>query len=193
MLPDVALARGSSASCTSVRWSDWILGPIESARRQRKVSGPWCRSHVNSSLDSALLTRRALLRAGAVATAATMLGVCAQAAAPAVAAVSHLVRSSYTGLAERSFAVGAVDLQLQSISDVAGAALQPSLVASENAFVLSFSGPLAKPLASGTHTVRHPAFGTFDLFISPIMLPSAHCQYEAVIDRSVGRRALATT
>jgi Domain of unknown function (DUF6916) len=165
-----------------------ILVRIESATRQRKVSGLWCGCHVDSSLDSALLTRRALLRAGAVTTAATMLGVCAQ----AVAAGNHLVRSSYTGLAQRSFAVGSVDLQLRSISDVAGAALQPSLVASENAFVLTFSGPLATPLASGTHTLRHRAFGTFDLFISPITRPSTHCRYEAVIDRSVGRGRAAT-
>ena len=115
-----------------------------------------------------------------------MLGMQAWAAAPAAAASgSHLSRSSYAGLTEPSFAVGSADLQLQSISDVAGAALDASLAGSEDSFVLTFSGPLAEPLESGTHTLCHPELGTFELFISPIERPSADCQYEAVIDRSV--------
>jgi hypothetical protein len=115
-----------------------------------------------------------------------MLGLRPWAAAPAAAAAgNHLVRSSYTGLAQRRFAVGSVKLRLQSVSDVAGAALEPSLAGSEHAFVLTFSGPLAEPLESGTHTLRHPDLGTFELFISPIARPSTDCRYEAVIDRSV--------
>ena len=81
--------------------------------------------------------------------------------------------------------MGSVELQLQSISDVAGAALDASLEGSEDAFVLTFSGPLAQPLESGTHTLSHPELGTFELFISPIERPSTDCRYEAVIDRSV--------
>jgi hypothetical protein len=132
------------------------------------------------------LTRRSLLRTGAVATAAMMLGVRPWAAAPAAAASGrHLFRSSYTGLAARRFAVGSAVLQLQSISDVAGAALDPSLKDSDDAFVLTFSGSLEEPLESATHTLRHPELGTFELFISPIMHPSTDCRYEAVIDRSV--------
>jgi hypothetical protein len=132
------------------------------------------------------LTRRSLLRTGAAATAAMMLGVRPWAAAPAAAASGrHLVRSSYTGLARRRFAVRSAELQLQSISDVAGAALDASLEGSDDAFVLTFSGPREQPLGSATHTLRHPELGTFELFVSPIKRPSADCLYEAVIDRSV--------
>jgi hypothetical protein len=118
-----------------------------------------------------------------------MIGLRPWAAAPAAAASGrHLVRSSYTGLALPSFAVGTAELQLHSISDVAGAALDASLAGSEDAFVLTFSGPVAQPLESGIQTLCHPELGTFELFISPIERPSADCQYEAVIDRSVGAR-----
>jgi hypothetical protein len=115
-----------------------------------------------------------------------MLGMRPWAAAPAAASSGrHLVRSSYTGLVRRRFAAGSAELRLQSISDVAGAALDASLAGSEDAFVLTFSGRLAQPLESGIHTLRHPDLGTFELFISPVKRPSADCRYEAVIDRSV--------
>ncbi len=115
-----------------------------------------------------------------------MLGLRPWAAAPAAAAGSHLVRSAYAGLVGRSFAVGSAKLRLKSISDVAGAARDASLAGSEDAFVLAFSGSLAQPLESATHTLSHPELGTFELFISPIKRPSTDCLYEAVIDRSVG-------
>ena len=118
-----------------------------------------------------------------------LIGMRPWAAAPAAAAPgSHLIRSSYTGLSQTSFAVGSAELELQSISDVAGAALDASLAGSEDAFVLTFSGPVAQPLESGTQTVSHPELGTFELFVSPIERPSGDCQYEAAIDRSVGAR-----
>ena len=144
------------------------------------VSGPWSLVRV----DRSLITRRSLLRTGAAATAGMMLGVRPWAAAPAAAASGHLVRSSYNSLAGQSFAVGSTGRQLQSISDVAGAARDASLAGSEDAFVLTFSGPLAQPLESGIHTLRHPELGTFELFLSPIARPSTECCYEAVIDRS---------
>jgi hypothetical protein len=134
--------------------------------------------------NSNALTRRSFLRTGAAATAAMMLGMRPWVAAPAAASGRHLVRSSYAELTERSFAVGSVELQLHSITDVAGAALDASLAGSDDAFVLTFSGPIAQPLESGTQTLCHPELGTFELFISPIERPSADCQYEAVIDRS---------
>jgi hypothetical protein len=51
--------------------------------------------------------------------------------------------------------------------------------------VLTFTGPLAQPLESGTHALRHSELGRFELFISPVERPSADCQYQVVIDRSV--------
>jgi hypothetical protein len=117
-----------------------------------------------------------------------MLGVRPWSAAPAAAASGrHLVRSSYTGLAGTSFAVGSGELQLQSISDLAGAALDASLAGSDDAFVLTFSGSLGQQLESGTHTFSHPDLGTFELFISPVARVSTDRCYEAVIDRSVYR------
>jgi hypothetical protein len=136
------------------------------------------------------LTRRSLLRTGAAATAATMLGLRPWAAAPAAASGGHLVRSTYVGLVGQSFVAGSATLQLESVSDVAGAARDASLAGSEDAFVLTFAG---EAIESGTQTLHHPDLGTYELFVSPV---TAEQRYEAVIDRSVGvrkaRRAAAT-
>ena len=113
-----------------------------------------------------------------------MLGLRPWAAAPAVAAAPHLVRSSWAGLVRQSFAAGSVELRLQSVTDVAGAARDRSLRGSQDAFVLTFSGPVTEPLESGTHTLSHPALGTFELFISPVKRPTDR-RYEAGSDRSV--------
>jgi hypothetical protein len=131
------------------------------------------------------ITRRSLLRNGAAATAAAMLGASAWSAAPAAASAGHLRRSSYTGLVGQSFRVGSVDLRLLSVSDVAGAKSAKSLKGSENAFVLTFSGPRNAPLDAGMRRFRHRRLGRFELFISPVGLPRADRRYEAVIDRSV--------
>jgi hypothetical protein len=145
------------------------------------VSGMWSLVRV----DRSLITRRSLLRTGAAATAAMMLGVRPWAAAPATAASGrHLIRSSYTGLARVSFAVGTGKVRLRSVSDVAGAAVDKSLAGRDDAFVLTFCGALSQPLESGTHTLSHPELGTFELFLSPVARPSTECRYEAVIDRS---------
>ena len=114
-----------------------------------------------------------------------MLGLRPWAAAPAVAAGPHLVRSSWAGLVQQSFAVGSVELRLHAVADVAGAARDRSLKGSEDAFALTFSGPAAEALESGIHTLSHPALGPFELFISPVERPGTDRIYEAVIDRSV--------
>jgi hypothetical protein len=131
------------------------------------------------------LTRRSLLRTGAIATA-TLVGLRPWAPASAAAAPSHLVRSSYAGLEGQRFAAGPVGLRLLSVADVAGAALDRSLRGSEDAFVLTFSGPLDAPLAAGTHDLSNDRLGTFELFLSPVEQPRGDRRYEAVVDRSVG-------
>ena len=68
------------------------------------------------------LTRRSLLRTGAAATAASLVGIRPWTATPAAAAVSHLRRSTYAGLTGQSFRIGSVDLKPPSVSDLAGAA-----------------------------------------------------------------------
>jgi hypothetical protein len=134
---------------------------------------------------SSPLTRRSLLRTGALATAATLTGLRPWAAAGAEAAASPLKRSSYTGLVGQRFAVGSVQLRLLAIADVAGAAGNKSLAGSDDAFVLTFSGPRVPLLGSRTRTLGHGQLGRFELFLSPVNKPSRIQLYEAVIDRSV--------
>jgi anaerobic selenocysteine-containing dehydrogenase len=130
------------------------------------------------------LTRRTLLRNGAAATAAAMLGASAWSSA-AAASAGHLRRSSYAGLVGQSFRAGSVELRLLSVSDVAGAKSVKSLAGSENAFVLTFSGPRDAPLEAGTHSFRHRRLGKFELFVSQVGRPGTDRRYEAVVDRSV--------
>ena len=135
---------------------------------------------------SSTLTRRSLLRTGALATVATVAGLRPWAAAGAEAAVaSHLRRASYTPLIGQRFAVGPIRLRLLSVADVAGAAVDTSLAGSDDAFVLTFGGPLAPVLESSTRTLRHTRLGSFDLFLSPVNKPRKNQRYEAVVDRSV--------
>jgi hypothetical protein len=132
------------------------------------------------------LTRRSLLRAGALASVATFTGTRPWALTPAMAAAGHLRRSSYDGLVGQHFRAGQAALQLLSVSDVAGAAVDPSLAGSEDTFVLTFSGPLEPALEAGTRMLSHPELGKFELFVSPVERPHADRRYEAVVDRSVG-------
>jgi len=133
-------------------------------------------------------TRRGLLCVGATAGAAVALGVRPWTAA--AAGSGYLTRSAYTGLEGTNFTVetGAkpVVLKLESVSDVAGAASRRTLVGSDDAFSLKFSGPLSAPLDSGIHTIHHPSIGSFELFSSPVDAPEGDRNYEVVIDRSVG-------
>jgi hypothetical protein len=131
------------------------------------------------------LTRRSLLRSGVLAAAATLAGG-AWRTAPAAAAAGHLRRSAYDGLVGQRFAAGGVELRLLSVTDLAGAAGDKSLAGSEDAFALTFSRALDAALEAGTHTVRHPRLGRFELFVAPVGQPGADRAYEAVIDRSVG-------
>jgi hypothetical protein len=131
-------------------------------------------------------TRRSLLRSGALASVAALVGLRPWAAAPAAAAPSHLLRSSYEGLVGQRFGAGSVELTLVSVADVAGAAIDASLAGSEDAFVLTFTGALEPALESGTHTLSHPGLGSFELFLSAVEQPRSDRRYEAVVDRSVG-------
>jgi hypothetical protein len=135
------------------------------------------------------LTRRSLLRAGAAAGAVAVVGVRPW-AAMAAAGPGYLTRSAYAGLEGTSFTVetGAepVVLRLVSVSDVAGAATSRSLAGSDDAFALTFSGPLATPLDSGIHTLHHPRIGSFELFASPVDAADSDQSYEVVVDRSIG-------
>ena len=142
--------------------------------------------HYEMNSPSRSLTRRTLLRNGAAATAAALLGARPWSAAPAAASAGYLRRSSYKRLVGQRFRAGSVELRLLSVSDVAGAALDKSLAGSEDAFALAFSGPLDAALEPGIQTLSNAEFGTFELFVSPVDRPRRDRRYEAVIDRSVG-------
>jgi hypothetical protein len=134
---------------------------------------------------SVTLTRRSLLRSGALAGAAALVGMRPWAPAPAAAAPGHLLRWSYDGLVSQSFSVGSVELRLLSVSDLAGASVDGALAGSEDAFVLTFAGPLdaarerhPSAVASGARHVRDVRVGGRD--------PRSDRRYDAVVDRSVG-------
>jgi hypothetical protein len=133
------------------------------------------------------LTRRSLLQSGATAAAALLLGLRPWAPSVALgAAPVYLRRSAYTGLEGSDFSVAGETLRLLAVADVAGAARQPALVGSDDAFVLAFSGPLTAPLTSGIHAFRHPLVGSFELFVTPVDRPGGDQRYEVLVDRSVG-------
>jgi hypothetical protein len=140
---------------------------------------------VSAMTPPTTLTRRSLLRMGALATSAALGGLRPWDVAAAEAAASHLRRSSWSRLLGRRFAVGTVELKLLSVTNVAGAAVNASLAGSDDAFVLSFSGPLTPVLRAGTYTLQNPRLGRFELFVSPVGRPGKDQRYEAVIDRSV--------
>jgi hypothetical protein len=145
---------------------------------------------------STTLTRRSLMRMGAAATATMVVGLRLWAPARASAASDHLLRSSYAGRLGQRFSTGSVGLELLSVADVAGAAADRSLSGSEDAFVLTFAGPLDSGLEAGTHTLSNAELGTFELFVSPVEQPRGDRRYEGVVDRSVraptSRRAALT-
>ena len=132
-----------------------------------------------------LISRRRLLQLGAAAAVAALRPWDPTAA---IAAPSHLRRSSYAGRVGRRVSAGKVALHLMSVADVAGAGADRSLASSEDAFALVFAGPLDPALETGIHRLRAHGLGSFELFLSPIERPGAERLYEAVVDRSVGAR-----
>ena len=137
-------------------------------------------------MNNSTFTRRKLLRLSAAAAGAAFAGLRPWDAAPALAAPSHLRRSSYVGRIGGRFAAGSVDLRLVSVTDVLGAGADRALRDSDDAFALVFSGPLEPALEAGSHTLRTSGLGSFELFLSPIERPASERLYEAVIDRSIG-------
>lgn len=133
------------------------------------------------------ITRRSLLRGGAGIAAVTLVGLRPWSAATAAAATpGWLRRSAYAGLTGQEFSAGTVPLRLLSVADVGGAVRSRALAGSEDAFVLTFAGPVDAPLVSGVHALANATLGSFELFLSPVERPSAELHYEVVVDRSIG-------
>jgi hypothetical protein len=129
-----------------------------------------------------MLTRRRLLELGAGAWLAAMLGAVTTAPASEAnfTAPRYLRRASWVPLIGTTAAAGGVTLRLTEVADL------PHLVARDDAFALELTGP-AGALSAGIHQLRHPALGTFTLFVSPVDTVAGGVQhYEIVVDRSVG-------
>jgi hypothetical protein len=119
------------------------------------------------------LTRRSLLK---TAAAASVAGLGPWSAATAEAAVpAYLRRSTYLRAWRWGYS-----------TRIDGRRVALRLVSArgrEDAFALTFAGPVGIPLASEIHRLRHPELGTFALFLSPVQAVRGDRRYEAVIDR----------
>ena len=118
------------------------------------------------------LTRRQALQAGGTAAAAAIVFLHPWTTAVARAAdgsdvPKHLLRSSWRDLSDPELRAGAVTLRFESVSDLPAAPNVASLVDSEDAFLLKFSGPPALVTYGEPLTVRHAELGTFDIAVGP--------------------------
>jgi hypothetical protein len=148
---------------------------------------------MDAPTHSRALTRRGALQAGA-ASAATAYFLLHPWAAQAAAAggstdaPAYLLRSSYLGLENPTFAVGATTLRLEEVADLAAAPEVPSLRDAEDAFSLSFSGPGVGSLAPGTHQIRHSELGTFDLYVGQVGRANSDQRLEIVVNRVLSNK-----
>jgi len=136
------------------------------------------------------LTRRGLLAAGGVATAGAWVALhphlawAADAASSTSAAPNYLVRSTYNGLSAATFTDvtggGSTSLLLNEVGDLD----DPTLQGSDDAFRLELSSN-APAMADGIRTLSHPDIGQFDVFMTPVGMPSSTMNYEVVVDRVV--------
>ena len=134
------------------------------------------------------LTRRSLLRAGAVAAAAALVGLRRGRAAPAAAAAGHLRRSSYDGLVGQSFSSRTVELRLLSVDRSRRRGGRQVAGRQRGRLRARVLRPARRRARGGHPRGAPPALGTFELFVSPVEQPRRDRRYEAV-DRPLGRRA----
>jgi hypothetical protein len=138
------------------------------------------------------LTRRRLVLAGGTAVAGLYVMGGLPAAAATRSTPAYLRRSSYARRVGATFsAVGATGtaatLRLTTVADLARAQQTRSLVGSDDAFALTFSGPAATPLGSGMLRLRHPSLGWVSLFATAVGPPVRAQLYEVVVDRAPAR------
>lgn len=151
--------------------------------------------------QAVLLSRRRLLETGALAVASlTLVSSSARASARpagALATAAPAGRFPSTGYRRSRFAphVGtpvklrphggaAVRVQLVAVEDVPHVR---GLAGASDAYVLRFRGPSAQPLAEGIVGVRHPHFGTLQLYIAPVAADGPTRDYLAAINRRIPR------
>lgn len=156
--------------------------------------------------QAVLLSRRRLLETGALAVAGLTLpapsalasarpaGAAAETAAPA----RRFLRKGYrrsrfephvgTAVKLRPHGGAAVRVQLASVEDVAHVR---GLAGASDAYVLRFRGSSAQPLPEGIVGVRHPHFGTLQLYVVAVAVEGLTQDYLAVINRRIPRHARA--
>jgi hypothetical protein len=118
-----------------------------------------------------------------------LAGPGASRAAASTGTAAYLRRSSYAELVGKGFTIDGQSFVLASVSDLAGARKDASLVGNDDAFVLELNGPPGA-LTSGIHNFSQPELGDYALFGGPVGAVNGGLQsYEVVIDRSVGRPA----
>src|SRR3954454_21867216 len=118
------------------------------------------------------LTRRQALQAGGSAAAAAVVFLHPWTTAIARAAdgsdvPKHLLRSAWRDLSDRELRAGGVTLRLEAVGDLPAAPYVSSLVDSEDAFLLTFSGPRSIDSGGAPLRVRHDELGTFDIAVGP--------------------------
>lgn len=136
-------------------------------------------------LEGLLLSRRRLVQAGTGATAVLVFGSLGP-LAPAMAAgvPGYVRRAGYAGLVGTSLiADGGSELRIDQVSDLVRAHTEPDFAGRDDAFALSLTGPPG--LRAAIHKLRHPALGSFTLFLAPVGIAGRTQSYEIVVDRSV--------
>ena len=135
------------------------------------------------------LTRRQALQAGGTAAAAAIVFLHPWASAVASAAdgsdvPKHLLRSSWRDLRDPELRAGNIVLRFESVEDLPAAPNVASLVDSEDAFMLTFSGPKSIDTQGAPLTIRHAELGTFDIAVGT----GGDGHYNAVVNRVLSNR-----
>lgn len=135
---------------------------------------------------SSPLSRRTVLKRSGIGALALSIPATGWTAAPAQArvAVPALRRSTWLPLiGQRVALTGGPELQVDGVADLAGAARDAGLRDLDEAFVVSFSVRGDGTVSSGLHELRHAAFGSAVLFISPV--GGSATTLELIVDRTV--------
>ena len=135
------------------------------------------------------VTRRQALQAGGTAAAAAIVFLHPWASAVARAAdgsdvPKHLLRSSWRDLRDPELRAGNIVLRFESVEDLPAAPNVVSLVDSEDAFMLTFSGPKEIDTQGAPLTIRHAELGTFDIAVGR----GGDGRYNAVVNRVLSNR-----
>jgi hypothetical protein len=130
------------------------------------------------------LSRRRLLAAGGAGVAALWLAPVGG-VAEAATLRPELKRATWLGLADPAVDVAgrSASLRLVEVADLPVATALPALQGHDGAFALRFTGPADLP--QGTHALRHPELGAFELFLVPGGALDGGRRYEAIVDRTV--------